>query len=463
MLLIIMLLINRERETEWLNKAYKSKKAEFGIIYGRRRLGKTFLVKNFIQKKLHFYFLAKQQPIELEFERFKEKISKQFNIFIEAKNWEELFKEVLKKIKKKEKLIIVIDEFPYWILKEKGIVSEFQYLWDEVLCKENIMLILLGSYISVMEQDVLSYKSPLYGRRTFQIDLMEMRVKYLFEFFKRYKCEDVLSVYGVMDSIPYYLCMVNDKFSFRENLKTLLTANHPFYQDAEILLSSELREYNTYFNILKAILDGATKLNEIANKSRVDITNIIKYLNVLIGLRFLEKIRPLTSSIKERHYRYRVKDNYIRFWLNYIYPYKEEIEENLEQHINFVINDFPNYMGKIFEGLCRDCLRLFDFGFEHMKVGRWWWKENEIDICAFNEQKKEILFGECKWKNNVRAEKLFEELRRKAEYVDWHRGKRKEYFVVFAKSFKQKVSGNGLYCFDLKDLERILKKKEERK
>lgn len=459
-LLIIMLLIDRKQELAWLSKAYKSKRAEFGIIYGRRRLGKTFLIKNFIKNKPHFYFLAKQQPMELEFERFKGRISRKFNVFLEAKTWEELFKEVADKIAKKgKKFIIIIDEFPYWILKDKGIVSEFQYLWDEILNKENIMLVFLGSYVSIMEQRVLSYKSPLYGRRTFQIAIKEMQVKYLFEFLKRYGCEDTIKVYGLADTIPYYLCMIDNDVSFKGNLRNLLSPNHPFYQDAEILLSSELREYNTYFNILKAILDGAAKLNEIAGRSRVDITNIIKYLNVLIGLRFLEKVKPVTSGVKEKNYQYRIKDNYLKFWLTYVYPYKEEIEESSEQHIDFIISDYPNYMGNIFEDFCRKYLRI-SAKFNFAKIGKWWHKDKEIDIVALNEITGEILFGECKWKERVNAEKIVKELSEKAGYVQWHNEKRKEHYAVFAKSFKRKVrelDGKEVYCFDLKDLETTLK------
>jgi len=455
-----MLLINRERELGWLKEAYKSEKAELGIIYGRRRLGKTFLIKDFIKDKPHFYFLAKQQPMMLEFERFKEKISKKFNVFIEAKNWEEIFREIADKIAKKyEKFIIIIDEFPYWILKDIGIVSEFQYIWDEVIHDEKIMLLILGSYVSVMEQKVLSYKSPLYGRRTFQIPIKEMQIKHLFKFLNKYKCEDIIKTYGIADTIPYYLTMIRDDISFKENLMALLSPNHPFYQDAEILLGAELREYNTYFNILKSVLEGSTKLNEIATKSRVDVTNILKYLNVLIGLRLLEKIKPITSTIKEKNYHYILKDNYLKFWLTYIYPYKEEIEESLQQHVDFVINDYQNYMGKIFENFCMSYLMSLNFNFT--KFGKWWYKDNEIDIIALNEKEKSVLFAECKWQDSVNSAKVLNEMVKKIKYFDWQNGKRKERFAVFAKSFSRRLSkfeGRKVYSFDITDLENHLRK-----
>jgi len=134
---MILRLINREKELTALEKAFKSPRAEFYVIYGRRRIGKSELLLHFIRNKPHFYFLAKEQNLELEFDRFKQKFSKKFDIYLESGNWEELFSEIVKKIKKR--IIIIIDEFSYWIAKDRAIISEFQYLWDEILSRHNIL------------------------------------------------------------------------------------------------------------------------------------------------------------------------------------------------------------------------------------------------------------------------------------------------------------------------------------
>ncbi len=444
---MLLKFVDRENELNALEDYYENRKSALIIVYGRRRIGKTELIKKFIKDKQAFYFLAKQETIELEFERFKEKIAKKYNIFLEAKNWEELFKEIERKIK--GKMIIAIDEFPYWIIKDKGIISEFQYLWDEILSKQNIMLILLGSYVSIMEQEVIGYKSPLYGRRTAQIEVKPLSVKYLKDFFPKYEIEDIIQIYGAIDTIPYYLVQFDENKSFWNNVEdTFLNPTHPLYQDAEILLSAELREYNTYFNIIKAIIDGATKLSEIADKARVNITNISKYLNVLIRLKIIKKIKPITSSPKEKNYLYELNDNYFRFWLTYVYPYKEEIEMNREEHLRFIKNDYPRYMGKIFELFITKTLNDV-VGMKFSKIGRWWHKGEEIDIIGINERKNEILFGEVKWKEGIDAEKLLWSLRKKAEKVEW-KGKRKEYYAIFAKSFRKRT--DDALCFDLNDI-----------
>jgi len=293
-----MLLIDRLDELKWLEQAYNSGKAEFVIVYGRRRLGKTFLVKNFIQDKEHFYFLAKQRSLDVEFQRLKLKFSKKFNVFLEAKNFEEFFTEIFEKVSFEKKLVFVIDEFPYWMHKDAGIVSEFQYLWDELLVNKNVMLILVGSYVSMMEEKLLGYNSPLYGRSTSHINVKEMPLKALTEFFPRFGLKHLVEIYGLTDTIPYYLQMIESK-DLTQNLLRLLNPNHNYFQDAEILLKEEVRDYNTYIEILRAVNEGKTKLNEIANAARVDITNILKYIKVLLGMRILRKVKPVTSSFKE--------------------------------------------------------------------------------------------------------------------------------------------------------------------
>lgn len=444
---MLLKFVDRANELESLKKLHESKNPEFIVVYGRRRMGKTALVKEFMKNEKHFYFLAKQENLTLEFERFKENFARKFNIFLEGKNWEELFEEITEKIK--ERLIVVIDEFPYWIAKDEGILSEFQYLWDELLSKKDAMLVLLGSYVSVMEQKVLGYKSPLYGRRTAQMEIKQLPIKCLSDFFPDYSTEDLIRAYGMLDTIPYYLAQFDGNKGLWQNVReTFFNPLNPTYMDAEILLSAELREYNTYFNIIKSILDGATKMNEIAGKAKVDITNISKYLKVLTGLKVIKKIKPVTASPKEKNYGYDLEDNYFRFWLTYIYPFKEEIEEYPEEHLEYVKKSYPRYMGKVFESLIEKSARgLISKNFS--KIGKWWYGSIEIDLLALNE--KEALFGECKWQSNVNAEKVLEELKTKSEHVKIEG--RNERYAIFAKSFKEK--SKECMCFDLGDIGRI--------
>ena len=260
--------VDRVKEIDILEQRYKSNKPEFMIIYGRRRIGKTELIKQFTKDKKHFYFLARKEPIELEVDRFRKKISEKLNIFLrETKDFETLFIEILEKIDASQKFIFLIDEFPYLIEAYKPILSIFQSIWDEVLKNENVFLLLTGSSVSMMETEVLGYKSPLYGRRTGQLKVEPIKINYLNEFLPNYKIKDILKTYGATGGVPYYLKEFNSKKSFLNNVRdTFFNKSNILYQEAETLLKEELREPNTYFNILKAMIDGATKLSEISAK-----------------------------------------------------------------------------------------------------------------------------------------------------------------------------------------------------
>jgi len=451
---MLLKFVDRVKEIDVLEQRYKSNKPEFMIIYGRRRIGKTELIKQFTKDKKHFYFLARKEPIELEVDRFRKKISEKFNIFLrETKDFETLFIEILEKIDTSQKFIFLIDEFPYLIEQHKPILSIFQSIWDEVLKNENVFLLLTGSSVSMMETEVLGYKSPLYGRRTGQLKVEPIKINYLNEFLPHYKMKDILKTYGATGGVPYYLKEINSKKSFLNNIRdTFFNKSNILYQEAEILLREELREPNTYFNILKAMTDGATRLSEISAKSLVHITNINKYISVLETLKLVRKEYPITQPAKLRNFLYKVDDNYFRFWLSYVYPYREEIEEQPKSILEFVKKDYPRYMGPIFEETIRQYMRSLT-AINFNKIGKWWYKGEEIDIVGLNENKKEIVFFECKWSeiSYSKSLKILERLKEKAELVQWLNDKRKEYYGLVARKIENKKSLKdlGFLVYDL--------------
>jgi hypothetical protein len=456
--------VDRAVELEALEERYSSPNPEFFLIYGRRRVGKTELVKKFASGKAHFYFLAKEQAIDMETRRMVDKFSESFNIHLDAtEDIERFFKQILGKLDLTKKFIFIIDEFPFWVSRHRTVLSEMQHLWDEVIGKANFFFILLGSSVSMMEHEVMAYKSPLYGRRTGQLRIEPMRPEHLHYFLPDYGIEDIVKVFGAMGGIPFYIKEFNAKVDFCRNVKnTFFNKSNILHEEAEVLLREELREVNTYFNIMKAIIDGSTRLTDIAQSSRVDITNINKYLSTLMSLGLVSKEHSVTQPPKLKNMLYRLEDNYFRFWLKFVYPYKEEIEEDVDSAGTILERELPQYMGPVFEDFCRKSMRGLDLPVLHFpgtKIGKWWYKEDEIDIVAINDKDGEILFAECKWKENVDAGKLLEELRGKASLVDWHPGKRKEHFALFARSFKERLKGTDVNLVDLGDLDRALKRK----
>jgi AAA+ ATPase superfamily predicted ATPase len=421
---MLLKFVDRVKELDALEKRYQSNKSEFLIIY--------------------------------EVDRFRKKFSKKFNIYLgETKDFETLFKQILEKVDTSQKFIFLIDEFPYLIEKYKPILSLFQHMWDETLNDKNVFLILTGSSVSMMETEVLGYKSPLYGRRTGQLKIEPIKISYLKEFLPNYKTEDLLKTYGAVGGIPFYLKEFDSKKSFLQNIKnTFFNKSNILYEEAEILLREELREPNTYFNILKAILDGSTKLSEISTKSLVDITNINKYISVLETLKFVRKEYPITQPVKPRNFIYKVDDNYFRFWLNYVYPYKEEIEEQPESVLEFVKKNYNGYMGPLFEEIVRQYIWKLTYN-NFNKIGKWWHKDQEIDIVGLNESKKHAVFFECKWKNlSYNASlKILGDLEEKADFVKWRNTQRKEQYGLIAKKIENKedLRKNGFLVYDLDD------------
>jgi AAA+ ATPase superfamily predicted ATPase len=235
--------------------------------------------------------------------------------------------------------------------------------------------------------------------------------------------------------------------------ETIFSPGSVLYQEAEFLLRQELREQANYFNISKAISMGRTKYGEIVTFTELDRTLVSKYLNTLILLHVVKKEFPVTLKKETRNARYIFEDNYYNFWFRFVYPNKTLIEGGKIAELTEIINpDLNTHFSRIFEKVCREFL-LDSSPIVFNKIGRWWHKDKEIDVVALNEKTKEILFVECKWKDNVDAERVLIDLKEKTKYVDWFNESRKEYFAVFGKSFSRKSS--NCLCFDLKDLKKI--------
>jgi len=459
---MLLKFVDRGEELHTLDEKFHSPNAEFVIVYGRRRIGKTELIKKFAHDKKHFYFLSRKEPLTLEVNRFRTKFSKKFNIYIEeTDDFEVLFRRIVEKIDISEKFVFLIDEFPYLIESYKPVVSVFQSVWDEVLKDKNVFLILTGSSVSMMETEVLGYKSPLYGRRTGQLNIKEIPLSFLPKFLPGYDATDLIQSYGALGGISFYLKEFDSKNGFFQNVEnTFFNKHNILFQEAEILLKEELREPNTYFNILKAMIDGATKLSEISTKSLVDITNVNKYISVLQTLKLVRKIYPVMMPEKKRNFLYKVTDNYFRFWLSYVYPYKEEIEENPMGVTDFIKKQYQEYMGSIFEDVVRQMLHVTD-NWHFSTVGSWWYKENEIDIVAINERSKKILFGECKWQNKEMNKGVYEKLLEKKELVKWNNDKWEENIALFSKSgfshsLKKVAESENIMLYTLDDIKKIL-------
>ncbi|MBI2676196.1 MAG: ATP-binding protein [Candidatus Aenigmarchaeota archaeon] len=451
--------INRGEELKFLLSRYRAKGMEFIVISGRRRTGKSRLIEEFLKDKNAIYLLCEDKKFEHNLEKFSSSISSFFAIpKTNFSSFRDCFDFIIKNYKE-EKLVIAIDEFSY-LAKKSEIIAEMQGIADEILKDKNVMLLLSGSSVSLMQKELLGYKSPLYGRTTGSIILKPLKFRFLSEWFPKTETEELIKIYSCTNGIPKYLEFFSGMGTEKEIEANLFNPNSFLFREMRELLAEELRNVGLYQQLLEAIASGKNKVVEIANACYMNAKDIPAYLNILSELGFVSKVYPLFGTGKKGTYI--ISDNYTKFWFRFVSRYFAEIDSGNDVNaVSAFRRDYNTYMGSIFEDLMLNlALEGYNMPIKPTKIGRWWHKDKEIDIVALNDTTKEILFAECKWQEKVNAEKIVKELAEKSKFVDWNLGKRKESYAVFAKSFSKRIEefeGKKVWCFDIKDLERVLK------
>lgn len=435
--------VGREDELKKLNEMYASGHYECAVIYGRRRVGKTTLIKEFIKGKNAVYFLAREADGWVNLVGFSNDVyavtAKELKGNAFFADWEKAF-DYIYQISRSERLVLVIDEFPYLAGGFRPISSIIQAHIDNSLKDSKLFLILCGSSMSLMEKQVLSYKSPLYGRRTAQFKVLPFSFFGSRPFLEGFEKEDMAVLYGVTGGIPEYLIKINPAKSVSDNIIDLFfTPSGHLYEEPSNLLKQELREPSTYNGIIEAIADGASRLSEIASKCGVESNKCAKYLKSLISLGIVKKELPVTENSSKRSI-YLLDDAMFRFWYRFVFSnmsgivsglgaaiYEEEVKSNLSA-----------YMGLIFEDICRQYIveeaKRNTMPFLPGKIGRWWGnnpkekRQEEIDILTCRNDN--ALFGECKWTNAPVDLNVLTNLERQSEIFTY----KNKWFWLFTKN-----------------------------
>ena len=375
--------IDRKKELEYLESEYQSKRSSFVVVYGRRRTGKTALLRHFAKDKPSLYFLATEESENENRNAFADIVAKHYNNSILASSkindWEPVFDLIAQQ---SEKQIVIIDEFQYIGRSSPSFISKLQAVWDNKLQYSNIMLILCGSLINMMYDQTLSYNSPLYGRRTGQIRLKQIGFEYYREFFPSLTEKELIERYSVTGGVPKYIETFSDKGDiFTAIEKNVLSEQSYLYEEPLFLLSKEVRDIGSYFSIIKTIASGRCKQGEIASALELKTTNLPKYLNTLIELDIIEREVPVTESNPEKSKMglYKIKDNFIDFWFRFVYPNRSYLEAGYTDVVmNRLKNSFiSNHAAFVYEEICRNVyMRRMAaegvFGFLPDKIGRWW-------------------------------------------------------------------------------------------
>jgi AAA+ ATPase superfamily predicted ATPase len=433
--------VSRENELHALQELYNENKFQMIVMYGRRRVGKTTLISEFIKNKPAIFFSAGEANNKMNLAMFSEEVYAFFDIPKVTgafNNWHDAFMFIAEKAKT-QKFILAIDEFPYIAEVNKEVKSILQNIIDHELLDTKLYLILCGSQISFMEREVLGYKSPLFGRRTAQFRVDSFDYYDAAKMLPFATSEDKIKYYACVGGTPHYLAQIDKESTFEENIKKLFFRPRGYlYSEPTMLLQQELREPAMYNSIISAIATGANRLNDIAVKVDEDTAKVMKYINTLVGLKIIQKDIPFGENPeRSRKGIYKLSDNCFKFWYRYVFLNKTSIENGLGDEVaeNYVFPELSSFSGRhAVEDICKQYIirrsKERKLPFLALNFGTWWGNDPEtktnadIDIVADNKHEKKVILCECKWKNEKtdvnEIKKLMEKSRLLPGYNEYH-------------------------------------------
>jgi AAA+ ATPase superfamily predicted ATPase len=435
--------VGRKTELAKLNKLYQSDKFECVVIYGRRRVGKTTLINEFIKDKEAIFFTGLESNAKENLESLSRSIMTAHSGF-EADG--PVFGDYRKALdfiydlSKEKRLIMVIDEYPYLASSYKTISSLLQEYIDQKFLNSKLYLILCGSSLSFMEYQVLGYQSPLYGRRTSQFKIKPFQFAEVKEYYRRFDLYDLATIYAVTGGIPQYMAKIDDRQSVADNIKNnFLDPTAYLFEEPSNLIKQECREPAQYNSIIKAIATGASRLSDIANKVGVASGLCSNYLATLMAIGIVKKEFPFREESPKKTL-YALEDSMFRFWYRFIPDHMAQIHQGLQDRVyERIAPQIPAFMGGVFEEICKQYLWRENIAgrlpFDFVDLGRWWGNdairkcETEIDIVA-DDSGTTALFAECKWTNEKVGARELDDLEHQRQLFHYQ----ESYLFLFAKS-----------------------------
>ena len=406
--------IGRKRELDELERLYNAGKFQCVVMYGRRRIGKTTLITEFIKDKESIYFVGQETNAKENLEGLSHSIFSLSRDFSEAPPLFQNYKDALEsvfRIAEKRQVVLAIDEFPYLAASYKGISSLLQTFIDQHKETSKLFIILCGSSLSFMENQVLGYQSPLYGRRTAQFKILPFDYPQARDFFgASFSNVDTAVLYGVTGGVPLYMSLIDKNASVAENIMSnFLKPTGYLFEEPGNLIKQECREPAQYNAIVRAIANGASKLSEISSKVGLETSLCSTYISKLISIGIVKKERPFRDEASKRTV-YLLEDSMFRFWYRFI-PDNMSLIQRGEASLSYerLEPQIPAFMGTVFEEISKQYLWAQNAARNapilFTDAGRWWGNdpknrlEYEVDIIA--DDGKDAIFCECKWTNSA--------------------------------------------------------------
>ncbi len=317
--------IGRDRELDVLVDLAEGRSPELFVLYGRRRVGKTELLQRFCEGRRAVYFQAAQVREKDNLRAFRDALADVLGDGVGSvtfEDWNAALRFTADRAEG-ERLVVVLDEFPYLCEANKGLPSILQRFWDSIGKNSKLMIVLCGSQVSFMEEEVLSERSPLFGRRTAQRRLQPLPPPDTIGFFPAWSIEHRMLAFGILGGMPAYLRRFDDSRTLQENIfREVLRPEGYLFEEVQFLLRNELTSPATYNSILSAVARGERKVGDIALAVGVDSTTANKYLSVLRDLGLVERLIPITDPdpLRSRRGTYHIADRFLAFHFRHVQP-----------------------------------------------------------------------------------------------------------------------------------------------
>ena len=406
-------MFGRGQELAVLEEAYQRDRFQFMVIYGRRRVGKTTILQAFAHKHKAIFFPAQEKNDALNLHDFSDTVQTFFMGSFRASfpDWKKALNYIGGQAAPERRVVLIIDEFPFLASQNAAIKSTLQHVIDHNWQDKNIFLILCGSSVSFMVNEIMGYESPLYGRITGQMEVRPFDYVDAAAFFPHYSDEDKLIAYGILGGIPRYLAAFDDTHSIQENLaREVMPENTFLHDEPQMLLKMELREPYVYNSILEAIANGANKVTAIADRIHEDRSKCGKYLQTLQSIHLVRKVVPCGEPETGKKGIYALTDLYYTFWYRFIFSRKSYYDLlGPTAAAKEIVEGINDYMGPAFETICLEYMmrkaRQGRLPFVPKKIGKWWGTnpalkaQDDVDILAIDSAETEGIFCECKYWN----------------------------------------------------------------
>lgn len=446
--------LGRERELKLLKNLYTSQRFEFGIIHGRRRVGKTTLLKESIKDTKSLYLLAQQANAKTNLEIFS-KIYGQFKGYgqIIYNSFNDLFEAIFIE----HDLVVIIDEFSYLTEVDASFESVLQGLIDKHKDTSTIKLIISGSEIGMFE-NLFSHSKPLFGRQTFTYHLKECDYLESSLYYPHFSPEDKIRAYTVFGGLPYYLSQINDYISVKDNIcRLIIDESARFAHDVQMILKAELRSIQEYQSVLQAIHSGSTKLSQIDSKSKInDTAKTSKYVKKLIDLEIIDKEYKFLEDPNSKNHLYRISNNFIAFYYHFIWKNQaaKVMMDSFDFFDQYIEPTLDHYVSLRFEKICEQ-YSIHHYRMKHqepvMAIGRYWYNDRtkkvdiEIDQCI--KTKTRIHIYECKWTKETVGQSIMNDLIDKGKYLD------ATHYGAFSRhGFNQEIINQGYDLITVEDM-----------